>query len=161
MSSRNIPVKPKFFTICAATLNYKDLQTSIQYSLTKKIAIFKKALTLFTYYSLKCSTYSFHSNYIIYSWPSVILDYAVSEDGCYQIWQFLCNVYDLLGVQTHRNDSSSERGQKGLRQSGQTGGLKCPHKTVVRKKKMGEEGRIRKQKVAVMQLNQKKKKKKE
>lgn len=53
----------------------------------------------------------------------------------------------------HIEMTAAQRGQKGLRQLGQTGGLKCPHKTAVRKQKMREEGKTRKQKVAVIQLN--------
>lgn len=64
----------------------------------------------------------------------------------------------------HTEMTAAQKGQKGLRQLGQTGGLKCPHKTAVRKKKkkknLREEGKIRKQKVAEMQLNEKKKKSK-
>lgn len=66
----------------------------------------------------------------------------------------------------HTEMTAAQKGQKGLRQLGQTGGLKCPHKTAVRKKKktkkhLREEGKIRKQKVAEMQLNEKKKSKRE
>lgn len=59
MSSHSTPIKPKSFATCAATLNYEDLETSIQHSITKKTATFKQGLTLFTYSTLKCYTYSY------------------------------------------------------------------------------------------------------
>lgn len=64
-------------------------------------------------------------------------------------------MYDLLGVQTHRNDSSSER-TEGVEAIGTDRWPKVSPQDSGQKKKRGEEGKIRKQKVAVMQLNHKK-----
>lgn len=139
VSSRNIPIKPKPFTICTATLNYEDLKTSIQYSLTKKIAIFKEGLTLITYLNPEMLYIQLYSNYITYCWPSIILDYAVSEDGCHRIWQLLFNVYDYLGLKTHRSDSSSER-TEGVEAMGTARWLEVSPQDSGQKK-MGEEGR--------------------
>lgn len=95
-----------------------------------------------------------YSNYIIYSWPSIILDYAVSADGRHCIWQLLLNIYNYLWLKTHRSDSSSER-VEGVGAMGTARSLKVPLQDSGQKK-MGEEGwRLKKYKVGVIQLNDK------